>query len=93
MENETLKTAFPEIPPVIEVFPGVHATLMADYNRFSNGSFPLLMDCMTVTSKGKKIGEIGAAGGSWVFKVEEALYKINMEEAFNAVQNAHIASL
>jgi hypothetical protein len=89
-----MKPEFPEVAPVIEVWPGVHATLMADFSRYSNGSIPFMGSFMTANSEGKQIGEIGAdGGGRWVVKVEEAWYSVNMGEAFEAFQNAHIATL
>lgn len=92
--NQTAKPAFPEVAPVIEVFPGVHATLMSDYTRFSNGSIPFGGTYMNASSNGKEIGLIGCdAGGNWIFKIEAAWYCVNMQEAFNAAQDAHITSL
>lgn len=92
--ESTMKPPFPEVAPVIEIFPGVHATLLGDFGRFSNGKIPFGVHYMTAHSGGRIIGEIGAnGGGQWIFKVEQAYYKVNMMEAFESVQNAHIASL
>ena len=88
------KPSFPEPSPTIEVFPGVHATLLADFDRYCNGSIPFGGSWMEAKSNGKQIGEIGADGaGRWIFKVERATYLVDMNEAFEAVQNAHFASL
>jgi hypothetical protein len=49
---------------------------------------------MTARSGEKVIGEIGAdASGRWIFQIEKATYAVDMMEAFEALQNAHIATL
>lgn len=94
MTDSVMKPCFPETAPVIEIFHGVHATLLSDFSRFSNGKLPFFATCCEVSSKGKKIGEIGAdGGGTWIIKIEQAWYSVNMSEAFEFCQNAHIASL
>lgn len=95
MSDET-KKPFPNPAPRIEIIPfsGVHAELMADFSRYSNGSLPFMGSFMTARSEGKIIGEIGADGrGRWVFKVGEAWYAVNMMEMFSALQDAHEKSL
>jgi hypothetical protein len=93
--ESTMKPPFPEVAPVIEIFPGVHATLMADWSRYSNGTFGIGGYEMTAGGKdGKPVGNIGCdGGGRWTFTIGEASYEVNMREAFESVMAAHIASL
>lgn len=86
-DTENPATSKPQMPvpaPQIEVFPGIHATLLSDYSKYSNGS--LLMMCTAMTAKG--IGEIGADGaGRWYFQIGDETYVINMQEVFSHLVN------
>lgn len=89
-----LKPKFPEVTPTIEIFPGVHAELMHDFDRYSTGSLALLLTHVDVSVEGKKIGSMCAdAVGRWVVEVDQAMYQVPMQGIFQAFYDKHNESV
>ena len=83
----------PEMPnpaPTIEVFPGIHATLMSDFKRFSTGNLNMDIARVKVSRGDEVVGSINSGvQGIWTIEVGSALYSVPMEDIFNAYYDAH----
>ncbi len=85
-----MKTPFPSPAPTVEIFPGVHATLIGDFDRYSNGSFIMSLTRCKVSSGGITIGEmVTDPAGNWYVEVGKATYQVPMTKLFAAFLEAH----
>lgn len=85
-----MKETFPLVAPTIEIFPGVHAELMADFDRYSNGNlFMGYAECV-MSENGIKIGSMNTdVTGRWFVQVGQATYEVPMTALFSAFVEAH----
>lgn len=85
-----MKESFPLVAPTIEIFPGVHAKLIADFDRYSNGNlFMGYTECM-MSENGADLGSMNTdVTGRWFVQVGKATYEVPMTALFSAFYEAH----
>lgn len=77
--------------PTIQIAEGITATLMLDFDRYSNGSMVMrIADTDCEVSRGDdKVGSIGMAmGGTFYVQVADRMWKLDLMQIFALVEAA-----
>lgn len=86
----TDKASFPEVAPTIEIFPGVDAELISDFDKYSNGKLFMGYTSCKLSSDGQQVGEMCTdITGRWFVVVGRATYEVPMKAIFDAFFDAH----